>query len=70
MAGEHAGGCLSDQLPLLGCSHAPPELARWSALLGQLEVLAPYPPAAVLRLLPGHRSHNPGGEAAVWSGQS
>ncbi len=65
MAGEDAGGCLFDELPLIVGPHAPPELAGWSPLFGELKVLAPHPPAAVLGLFAGHRANDAGREPPV-----
>lgn len=66
MAGEDSPGCLSDQPPLLVAAHAPPQLAGRPSLLGQLKVLAPDPPAAVLGLLASHGADDARRQPPVW----
>jgi len=67
MAGEHTAGGLSDQLTLVVASDAPTKLACGLVLLGELEVRAPNPTAAVLGLLAGDRPDDPYGQPAVRS---
>lgn len=47
LAGENTIRSLPDEFTLSLAAHAPPELARWPALLGKLQVLASDPAAAV-----------------------
>ena len=65
LARENPTSRLPDEYTLGLVAHAPPGLARWPALLGQLQVLAPDPAAAVPRLLACHCPDDAGREASL-----